>query len=183
VRLRGEVSSETRQQVIELLRRMVCRPAGQLEDQIIRARLIKANGQAENQIIWRSGSTNGVNMAAMLLDLINHWLDNMAAGPSPLTMEKVVSNKPRSAADTCWDLSGNKNGAGHPVQHDLSSLQSPAATGWTGVDQISLEVHLKPINFKDYEVIFTPSEEAQLPSFFLHGVCCYSKPGVGELSI
>jgi Tannase-like family of unknown function (DUF6351) len=92
-------------------------------------------------------------MAAMLLDLINHWLDNMAASPSPLTMEKVVSNKPPSAADTCWDLSGNKNGAGHPVQHDLSSLQSPAATGWTGVDQISLEVHLKPINFKDYEVI------------------------------
>jgi uncharacterized tannase-like protein DUF6351 len=101
-------------------------------------------------------------MAAMLLDLINHWLDNMAAGPSPLTMEKVVSNKPPSAADTCWDLSGNKNGAGHPVQHDLSSLQSPAATGWTGVDQISLEVHLKPINFKDYEVIFTPSERSSV---------------------
>jgi Tannase-like family of unknown function (DUF6351) len=47
-------------------------PAGQLEDQIIRARLIKTNGQADNQIIWRSGSTNGVN-----IDLINHWLDNM----------------------------------------------------------------------------------------------------------
>jgi Tannase-like family of unknown function (DUF6351) len=65
-------------------------PAGQLEDQIIRARLIKTNGQADNQIIWRSGSTNGVN-----IDLINHWLAGQYdADPSPLMTERVFSNKP-----------------------------------------------------------------------------------------
>jgi hypothetical protein len=51
----------------------------------------------------------------MLLDLINHWRDNIAADRSPLTTERVFSNKPPSAVDTCWDLSGNKNGAGHPM--------------------------------------------------------------------
>jgi hypothetical protein len=34
----------------------------QLEDQIVRARLIKANGRADNQIVWRSGSTSGIDM-------------------------------------------------------------------------------------------------------------------------
>jgi len=46
-----------------------------------------------------------------------------------------------------------------------------------------LKYHLKPINFKDYRSPFTPSEEAQLPSIFLHGVCGYSKPGLGELPL
>src|ERR1700761_2520746 len=42
----------------------------QLEDQIVRARLIKANGRADNQIIWRSGSTSGVDLADLSLDLL-----------------------------------------------------------------------------------------------------------------
>src|SRR5438270_6804463 len=41
----------------------------QLEDQIVRTRLIKANGRTDNQVIWRSGSTSGVDMAALSLDL------------------------------------------------------------------------------------------------------------------
>jgi Tannase-like family of unknown function (DUF6351) len=49
--------------------------------------------------------------------------------------------------------------------------------------QSVLKCHLKPINFKDYKVTFTPSEEAQLPSIFLRGVCGYSEPGVGELPL
>src|SRR5438270_10654435 len=75
----------------------------QLEDQIIRARLIKANGRTDNQIIWRSGSTSGVNMAALSLDLLNRWLDNVVDDPSPLSPDKVVSKKPDDAVDTCWD--------------------------------------------------------------------------------
>ena len=43
----------------------------QLEDQIVRARLVKANGRADNQIIWRSGSTSGVDIAGKSLDLLN----------------------------------------------------------------------------------------------------------------
>jgi hypothetical protein len=80
----------------------------QLEDQIVRARLIKANGRPDNQIIWRSGSTSGVDMAATSIDLLNQWLDNIAADQSALSTDKVVNSKPKDAADTCWDLSGNK---------------------------------------------------------------------------
>jgi hypothetical protein len=46
--------------------------------------------------------------------------------------------------------------------------------------QSVLKCHLKPINFKDYKVTFTPSEEAQLQSIFLRGVCGYSSPALAS---
>jgi hypothetical protein len=161
----------------------------QLEDQIIRARLIKANGRADNQIIWRSGSTSGVKMAAMSLDLINQWLDNMAADPSPLSTEKVVSNKPPGAADTCWDLSGNKIvepatlAPGTQCNTFYPYFSQPQLVAGQALTKSVLKCHLKPINFKDYNVTFTLSEQAQLRRIFPDGVCDYSKPGVGELPL
>jgi hypothetical protein len=157
-----------------------------LEDQIIRARLIKTNGRADNQIIWRSGSTSGVNMAAMSLDLMNQWLDNMAADPGPLSMQKVVRNKPPSAADTCWDSSGNRIveaatlAPGTQCNTIYPYFSQPQLVAGQALTKTVLKCHLKPINFKDYDVTFTPSEQAQLRSTFPDGVCDYSKPGIGE---
>ena len=39
---------------------------------------------------------------------------------------------------------------------------------------------LKPINFADYSVAFTPAEQSQLRSIFPNGVCDYAQPGVGQ---
>jgi hypothetical protein len=158
----------------------------QLEDQIIRARLIKANGRADNQIIWRSGSTSGVNMAAMSLDLMNQWLDNMSSDPSPLSTQKVVRNKLPGAADTCWDLSGNKIVEQATLAPDTQCntiypyFTQPQLVAGQGLTKSVLKCHLKPVNFKDYNVTFTPTEQVQLRSIFPNGVCDYSKPGVGE---
>ena len=158
----------------------------QLEDQIIRARLIKANGRADNQIIWRSGSTSGINMAAMSLDLINQWLDNLAADPSPLSAQKVVDNKPPGAADTCWDLHGNKIvepatlGPGTQCNAIYLYFSQPQLVAGQPLTRSVLKCHLKPINFTDYNVTFTPAEQSQLQSIFPGGVCDYSKPGIGE---
>jgi hypothetical protein len=158
----------------------------QLEDQIIRARLIKANGRADNQIIWRSGSTSGVSLAAMSLDLMNQWLDNIAADPSPLSTEKVVRNKPPGAADTCWDLSGNKIvepatlAPGTQCNTIYPYFSQPQLVAGQPLTKSVLKCHLKSINFKDYNVSSTPSEQAQLRSIFPDGVCDYSKPGIGE---
>jgi hypothetical protein len=158
----------------------------QLEDQIIRARLLKANGRADNQIIWRSGSTSGVNMAAMSLDLMNDWLDKMASDPSPLSTQKVVDNKPPGAADTCWDLHGNKIVEPATLAPDtpcnkiypyFSQTQLVAGQALT---RSVLKCQLKPIDLKDYNVTLIPAEQLQLRSLFPDGVCDYSKPGIGE---
>ena len=158
----------------------------QIEDQIIRARLIKANGRAANQIIWRSGSTSGVNMAALSLDLLNRWLDNIVSDPSPLSPDKVAVNKPADAADTCWDLGGNR--IVEPATMDSNTqcnriypyFSQPELEAGQTLTRDVLKCALKPINFAEYSVAFSATEQAQLQSIFPNGVCNYSQPGVGQ---
>jgi hypothetical protein len=45
-----------------------------------------------------------------------------------------------------------------------------------------IDCQLKPLNAKDYSVSFTAADWAQLEQAFPHGVCDYSKPGVGSRS-
>jgi hypothetical protein len=158
----------------------------QLEDQIVRARLIKANGRADNQIIWRSGSTSGIDMAGMSLDLLNRWLDNIAAHPEPLSPDKVIAYKPGDAVDTCWDLSGNK--IVEPATRDPNSqcnllypyFSQPQLEAGQGLTRDVLKCALKQMKFSDYRVAFTPAEQSQLVRIFPNGVCHYTQPGVSE---
>jgi hypothetical protein len=158
----------------------------QLEDQIVRARLIKANGRADNQVIWRSGSTSGVDMVALSLDLLNRWLDKIVADPTPLSPDKVVNDKPADAADTCWDLGGNK--IVEPATADPNTqcnriypyFSQPQLQAGQALTRDVLKCTLKPINFADYSVAFTPAEQAQLRNIFPNGVCDYSQPGIGQ---
>ncbi len=158
----------------------------QLEDQIVRARLIKANGRADNQVIWRSGSTSGVDMAGKSIDVLNQWLDNMAADQSALSTDKVVRNKPKDAADTCWDLSGNK--IVEPATTDPKTqcnqiypyFSQPQMQAGQTVTRDVLKCTLKLIRALDYNVGFTAPEWAQLQTIFPNGVCDYSQPGIGQ---
>jgi hypothetical protein len=158
----------------------------QLEDQIVRARLIKANGRADNQVIWRSGSTSGVDMAAMSIDLLNQWLDNIAADQSALSTDKVVNNKPKDAVDTCWDLSGNK--IVEPATLDPKTrcnqvypyFSQPQLQAGQALTRDILKCVLKRIDSSDYNVALTPAELGQLSSIFPNGVCDYSQLGVGQ---
>jgi len=158
----------------------------QLEDQIIRARLIKANGRTDNQVIWRTGSTSGIDLPALSLDLLNKWLDNIIADPAPLSPDKVVRNKPADAADTCWELSGNK--IVEPATIDPSTqcnriypyFSQPQLEAGQALTREVLKCALKPIDFADYKVVFTASEQGQLRSIFPDGVCDYSQPGIGQ---
>jgi hypothetical protein len=158
----------------------------QLEDQIVRARLIKANGRADNQVIWRSGSSSGIDMAALSLDLLNRWLDKIATDPTPLSPDKVVNDKPADAVDTCWDLNGNK--IAEPATMDVTTrcnqvypyFSQPQLQAGQAPTRDVLKCALKPINFADYSVAFNVSERAQLRSIFPNGVCDYSQPGIGQ---
>src|SRR5260221_14229477 len=75
------------------------------------ARPFARRSRADTQIIWTSsGEAAGVGfyLAGTSLDVINAWLDNIAADPAPASTDKVVRNKPALATDTCWDKRGNR---------------------------------------------------------------------------
>jgi|SRR5580658_2391969 hypothetical protein len=166
-----------------------------LEDFIIRARLQRANGTSDNQIIWTAGPAGAAlgggdtTLAQLSLDMMNAWLDNIAADPQPLTTAKIAADKPAGAVDACFDASGNEivepasvDGAGqcntlYPVHSQPRILAGMPLTN----DIVKCQ--LKPIDLGDYQVTFTAAQLAALQAAFPTGVCDYTRPGVGQLPL
>ena len=158
-----------------------------LQDLIIRARLQRANGRSDNQIIWTLGSSASIlSYVADSIDLMNKWLDNMAADNAAASIDKVVRNKPAGANDACWDKSNKRI--------DEVASQDPAAkcnviyprfstprivAGSPLVNDV-LKCQLKPINAADYSVTIAGADLARLQTIFPSGVCDWSKPGAGQ---
>src|SRR5207249_1643927 len=91
-------------------------------DMSIRARLVKANGDGDNEVFWvgpgaQPGGPRGdpaiaksfALMSGQSLDAMTRWLDKMAADPAPLTHAKVVRDKPAEAKDAYFGPDGVKH--------------------------------------------------------------------------
>ena len=164
-------------------------------DLTIRARLQRANGRADNQVIWvgppraAGTQTGGVDLAALSLDTMTAWLDNIAADPAPLSTEKVVRNKPRDATDACWDQAGKKTVEvasvdGNGTCNSLYPVHGePRLVAGAPPTNDVVKCRLKPINFADYKVTFTEAQKARANAVFPSGVCDFSKPGVEQAPI
>lgn len=157
-----------------------------LQDLIIRDRLQRANGRSDNQIIWASSIFNGVNIQSTSLDLINQWLDNMAADPAPASTDKVVRNKPAGANDACWDASGKRidEAASNDPKAACNVLyprfSNPRIQAGAPLAGDIVKCQLKPVNPADYAVSIQGADLARLQTIFRQGVCDWSKPGVGQ---
>ena len=148
----------------------------------IRARLVKANGNADNQVIV--GTLYPVDL---LIEQMDRWLTAIAADKSSLAAAtKVVKNKPADAVDACWTAAGAKivetqtlTGSGQ------CNTLFPAGTSASLVAgaPIALDVikcQLKQISVADYTSGLTAAQLARLNTAFPQGVCDWSKPGVEQ---
>jgi hypothetical protein len=159
-------------------------------DLTIRARLLKANGRTDNEVIWVSGAqAGGPNLAPLVLDAMTKWLDNLAADPAPLSTDKVVRNKPAEAVDAYWDAAGVKHAEVASWDNTTAfnkvypvHLEPRLAAGAPPANDV-IKCQLKPVNFADYKVKFTPEQQARMKAIFATGVCDYSKPGVGQVAL
>lgn len=163
-----------------------------MQDLIVRARLQRANGRADNQVIWTSSAEAagaGFYLAGTSLDVINAWLDNIAADSAPASADKVVRNKPALATDACWDKNGtriaepastNPADACNLIYPRFSTLR--LETGEPLVQDV-MKCHLKPIDLADYPagVFSDPANLARLNAIFPSGVCDWSQPSVGQI--
>jgi hypothetical protein len=148
---------------------------------VTRARLIKANGTAANQAIWR-GTDGGGRNGALAFDTMNEWLTKVEADKSNATTEqKIVKDRPALAADTCFEgttpVDASKCDA---VYHTFTDTR--VAAGEPTASDI-MKCQLKPLNRADYGTVsFTPEQWTKLQSAFPTGVCDYSKPGVDQVT-
>jgi hypothetical protein len=148
----------------------------------IRARLINANGDADNQVIV--GNQAPINL---LIEQMGRWLTAVVSDPSnkPLA-QKVVANKPADVVDACWS-GGVKivepqtlSGTGQCNTLFPVGL-APELVAGAPIALDIIKCQLKPIDMSDYAVAFSSEELAQLNAIFPNGVCDWSKPGVEQV--
>jgi hypothetical protein len=158
-----------------------------LQDLIVRARLQKANGRTDNQIILWSSPASGVDMDATALDIITRWLDAIVADPAAPSFDKVAAHRPADATDTCWSTTGQKIVAAISTDPASACVQAyPLASnphieaGQSLVNDV-LKCQLKAIDYADYgSAAFTTAQKTRLETLFPQGVCDYGKAGVGQ---
>lgn len=163
-------------------------------DLTIRARLQRANGRSDNQVIWvgpprernQAAQSGVVDLAARSLDTMNKWLDAITADPTPLSTDKVVRHKPAEAVDACWDNTGKQiaETATFDGQGKCNTLypvhSEPRMVAGAPLTNDIMKCQLKPLNFADYKITFTDAQKARMAAIYPTGVCDFSKPGVGQ---
>ena len=168
----------------------------------LRARLDQANGGHGNELIWTwdngapivgVGTPSDIELQSFLL--MDRWLSRIEADNRDIAKaRKVVLDKPDDAVDACFVGSpgtGSSAGSGAPVDQEITdqsqcnSLYPPysltrPASGAPITDDV-VQCALKPIDPKDYlPAVLTAAQIAALETAFPHGVCDYSKPGLGQ---
>jgi len=159
---------------------------------VMRERLIRDNGHANNYVLQRHGS--GTSLAASNLAHMDEWLSSLALDGSDAPLaEKVVRAKPAGLVDGCVPSEGDA--IAETPHFDEERLYDNTAgqcnalfPPHTGPHMIAggpltndvLICQLKPLDRGDYEVSFSDAEWARLERIFPTGVCDWSKPGVGQ---
>lgn len=162
------------------------------QDMIVRARLQRSFGTFAHQVILTSSaesSVAGFNYIATSLDIMNAWLDAIAADSAPASLDKVIRLKPAEAVDTCWDKSANKfieiasmdnTAACNMIYPRFTTLRLEAGEPMV---QDAVKCALKPVNQNNYNVTFSNAELMRLNQIFPDGVCDWSAPGVNQVSL
>ncbi len=150
---------------------------------VVRARLEREHGHADNQILWRGpialfGDSTFVEDS---IPAMSRWLDAVFADSSdrPLA-EKIVANRPDSVDHRCADGLGNDIPA-EICDSLVESYASPRIeAGMPFTDDVG-KCQLRPHLRADYYPIqFSDAQWAALEAVFPDGVCDYSEPGVGS---
>lgn len=169
-------------------------PRGDIHDRfrdfVMRARLLDANGRADNQVIWIHGGQHGDLVTAQAIDTMSAWLDALARDTSSApAIDRVVRAKPARAVDGCWDADANRidepatlDGPGRCNQLYPNHANPRLVAGAPLTDDV-LKCETRPISASDYRVTFTGGEMSRLRIIFPGGVCDYSKAGVNQVPL
>lgn len=152
----------------------------------VRDRLDHANGQHDNQVIWRFGP-NLLPPSQLVVEAfltMDRWLANMEADQGEASQQqKVLDNKPAEAFDFCYigeDYTKKVSDfAICDAEPALKYYASPRQVAGGPLSEDILKCQLKPRQRSDYSSEFTDGQWSRLSKVFPDGVCDWSKPGVG----
>ena len=149
---------------------------------------LDANGSHDNQAIWTGpaplvgfqGPNGSLTQDGFLL--MDQWLNSIYNDASSASLpQKIISDKPAAAVDTCFDPSGTPISPQTLCSTLYPSFGDPRiGSGAPAADDV-LKCQLKPLAKSDYpNVTFTDPQWAALNAAFPSGVCDWGKKGVGQ---
>jgi hypothetical protein len=149
--------------------------------QVMKARLDAANGHHRNQVQWTYDTPNREDEITLLaFQQVDTWLARIEQDHTSRTKaQKVVSNRPATAVDTCFVQAlqvTDKDVCGRVFPYYADPR---IAAGGPFTDDV-LKCRLSPLRRNDYPSSLTDAQWARLRAVFPGGVCDYSTPGVGR---
>lgn len=166
-----------------------------------RARLVKENGAALNQIIliYPRADTGRVfqdvdpatstltTRERSLVREMDLWLDNIARDNSRDALwSKVVRSKPPELVDGCWTAGDERlyesvtETSEGPCHRIYPAYADPRMVAGSSVADDVLKCTLRPFTPNDYSRPLTDDDLKRLAGIFSGGICDYSRPGVGQ---
>lgn len=153
-----------------------------------RARLVEANGHADNHVMavgGRWGFTEESPDLGVLFRRMDQWLTNLrVADTATDPAEQVVRAKPDTLVDNCWDESGPTReniaesltfeGTGTCAE-SYPAYPTPRHVAGAPLTNDIVACALKPLDPSDYSVEFTAEEWASLERIFPDGVCDWTE--------
>jgi hypothetical protein len=156
-----------------------------------RQRMLNADGDAGNQVIWFTGK--GFDQTPEALEVMDEWMMNILANP----FQGVAGNKPPRVVDRCFDATGVEIAAGANVWDGILN-NNPDGTCTNlfpiyGTSRIvaggpfkgsifkcQLKSVSKAITDGDYgSWAPTVEQQVKLTQIFPQGVCDFSQPDAG----
>ncbi len=149
-----------------------------------RDRMQKAQGQVDNMVIW-SGAITPPTWTAALLQM-DDWLTRLVADTSSAPLaKKVVSNKPATLQDGCWNggaFTAEPQVQGGPGSSPCNTLYPswtfPRFVAGSPLAHDVVQCTRRKVDARDYSVSFSAQEMDRLRKIFASGVCDYTRPGI-----
>jgi hypothetical protein len=149
---------------------------------ITRARLIAANGHANNQVMHVYA--NGMDVQkfqAANLEQLDRWVTNILrdTAPARTQLEKVVRNKPADVVDACYTETETITDKARCTQMFPVATNPRVVAGMPNTHD-RFKCQLQPVDRKLYKQALTDAQLSSVKAVFPQGVCDYSKPGVSQ---
>jgi len=161
----------------------------------MRERLIKANGHADNMVMWSGVFGPRAGMLTQAFVQMAAWLDDLTADTSDAPLDvKVVRTKPATLTEGCWTgttapfgFIAERQFLGGPGTSACNELYPgylfPRFMAGIPLTNDVVKCQLRPVALSDYADTFTSAEQARLHRIFPDGVCDYGRPGFEQQGV
>jgi hypothetical protein len=158
----------------------------------LRARLLKANGYADNHVMLTDDRRWGDSLRAPVLrdalSQMDQWLTTISEDTSSDSkIAKLRRARPADLVDACWTRDDHPQKIAEPAEYGGGQCESlypahsfPRGVAGSPVAADIIKCQLKPISADDYQVVLTADVMARLRQIFPGGVCDWSRPGVEQ---